>query len=140
MADFVYNEFKWQVMKEKHNLATDVVKVALFTSTHTPNKDSDVTYSSLTNEVAAGGGYTTGGAAIGSPTVTKDNTDDEGVFDGADVQWTSATITARYAVLYNTSAGGTNDLICIFDFGSDKSSTNGTFKIEWNAEGIINLT
>jgi len=111
----------------------------LVTSTYVPDIDLHDYKDDITNEVT-GAGYTAGGAEITTKTVTQDNTDDEGVFDGADVTWAASTITARGAVLYkDTTVATTSPVICYFDFVTDKSSSGGDFTIQWNAEGIINL-
>lgn len=140
MASVVYNSFKRDIMNGSIDLDTDTVKVMLVTSTYSPNIDSHTKRSDITNEVS-GTGYTAGGATLASPTVTVDNTDDEGVFDAADTSWSSSTITARGAVLYKSRGGASSadELICYVDFGSDITSTASTFQITWNAEGIINL-
>lgn len=122
------------------DLDTDVIRVALVTSTYTPNQDSHEDYADITNEVANGNGYVTEGEQIGGAAVTKDNTDNEGVFDGNDVTWAASTITARGAIVYKDSGtAGTSWFICYLDFGSDQSSSSGDFTIQWNAEGILNL-
>lgn len=139
MADVIFNSFKMKIMNGSIDLDTDTIKVALVTSTYTPNQDTHVFFSDVTNEVT-GTGYTAGGAALAGKAVTQDDTDNEGVFDANDVSWTTATITARAAVLYkDTGTGSTSPLICYIDFGADKVSTAGTFTIAWNAEGILNL-
>jgi hypothetical protein len=121
------------------DLDTDTIKVALVTSTYTPDIDAHDNFDDITNEVT-GTGYTAGGATLGSVTVTVDNTDDEGVFDAADTSWTSSTITARGAVIYkSTGTASTSKLICYVDFGSNITSTASTFQITWNSEGILNL-
>lgn len=136
----LYNSFKSAAMKADIDLETDTIKCALFTSSYTPNIDTQDFYNDLTGEVAAGGGYTSGGQALANKTVTTDNTDDEGVFDADDVAWTSSTITARYAVLYkDTGVASTSALIGYIDFSTDQSSVNATFTIARAAEGIINL-
>ena len=62
------------------------------------------------------------------------------VFDADDVAWTTSTLTARYAIIYkSTGTSSTSPLIGYIDFSSDKSSVTGTFTIQWNAEGILNL-
>lgn len=136
MASAVYNNFKEEVMEAVFNLATDSCKVALVTATYTVNVDSHTTYADLTNEVT-GTGYTAGGAALSSPTVTQDDTDDEGVFDAADTSWATSSITARAAVIYDTTAS--NKLICYVDFGANYTTVGGTFQITWATEGIINI-
>jgi len=64
------------------------------------------------------------------------------VLDAADVTWSSSTITARYAVLYNDSgaSNASKALIGYVDFGSNQSSTNGNFTITWDATGIVRIT
>lgn len=140
MANVIYNAFKKNIANGSIDLDTDTIKVALVTSTYTPNQDTHEFFSDVTNEVT-GTGYTAGGATLASKTVTADNTDNEGVFDAADVTWSSSTITARGAVVYkSTGTASTSPLICYIDFGADKVSDSGTFTIQWDAEGILNLT
>lgn len=139
MADVIYNSFKKKIMDGSIDLDTDTIKVALVTSTYTPDQDAHDFFDDVTNEVV-GTGYTAGGASLANKAVTADNTDNEGVFDADDVAWTTSTITARGAVLYkSTGTASTSALIAYLDFGSDKISTAGTFTIQWNAEGILNL-
>lgn len=140
MADVVYNSFKRDIMNGALDLDTDTIKVMLVTSAYAPDQDNHTKRSDVTNEVS-GTGYSAGGQAIANPSVTVDNVDNEGVFDGDDVTWASSTITARGAVLYKSRGGAAtaDELLCYFDFGSDKSSSNGNFTISWNSEGIINL-
>lgn len=139
MADIIFNNFKKLIMNGSIDLDTDTIKVALVTSSYTPDQDTHDFFDDVTNEVV-GTGYTAGGAALANKTVTADNTDNEGVFDADDVSWTTSTITARAAVLYkSTGTASTSALICYIDFGANKISTAGTFTIAWNAEGILNL-
>lgn len=141
MASVIYNRFKQGILAGDYDLdnAAVEVKVALVTSSYTPNIDTHEDYADLTNEVV-GDGYTAGGAILSNKAVTKDTTDDEGVFDADNVTWTSSTITARGAVVYvDTGTDGTSLLIAYFDFGGDKVSSAGNFTIEWNSEGIINV-
>jgi hypothetical protein len=139
MADVIYNNFKKLIMSGGIDLDTDTIKVALVTASYTPNQDTHDFFDDVTNEVA-GTGYTAGGATLAGAAVTADNTDNEGVFDANDVTWSTATITARAAVLYkSTGTASTSALIAYIDFGSDKVSTAGDFTLAWNAEGILNL-
>ena len=69
-----------------------------------------------------------------SPTVT------EGVttkLDGTDLTWTAVTLTARFAIIYNSSVS--DNLICCLDFGADKVATIGEFKIQWDSDGILTI-
>lgn len=139
MADVIYNSFKAKIMDGSIDLDTDTIKVALVTSSYTPNQDTHDFFDDVTNEVT-GTGYTAGGATLASKVVSVDTTDNEGVFDAADVTWSTSTITARAAVVYkSTGTAGTSALICYLDFTTDQTSTAGDFVIQWNAEGILNL-
>lgn len=138
MASGLYNSFKKKIMDGSIDLDTDTIKVALVTSGYTPDFDLHDFFDDVTNEVT-GTGYSAGGMALANKTVTQDNTDNEGVFDADDVSWTTATITARGAVLYkDTGSAATSPLIGYIDFGADKTSTAATFLISWSSEGIIN--
>lgn len=118
------------------NSGGDTIKVALVTSSYTPDLDTHDFFNDVTNEVS-GTGYTAGGATLGSQTLTLDTTNDRLVFDGADTTWTTSTITARAAVVYkSTGTASTSDLICYVDFTTDRSSDGGTFQITWHANGI----
>jgi hypothetical protein len=122
------------------DLDTDDIKVALVTSTYTPDQDAHDFFDDITNEVGASGSYAAGGSSLAGKAVTQDNTDNEGVFDANDLAFTSATITARAAILYkNTGVASTSPLIAYIDFGSNQSSSTGTFTIIWDSEGILNL-
>lgn len=139
MADVIYNNFKKLIMNGGIDLDTDTIKVALVTSSYTPNQDTHDFFDDVTNEVS-GTGYTAGGASLANKAVTADNTDNEGVFDADDVTWSTSTITARGAVIYkSTGTASTSALIAYIDFGSDQSSSAGNFTITWGAEGILNL-
>jgi len=139
MADVIYNSFKQKIMNGSIDLDTDTIKVALVTSSYTPNQDTHDFFDDVTNEVT-GTGYTAGGGALDNKAVTADTTDNEGVFDADDETWSTSTITARGAVLYkDTGTASTSPLICYIDFGADKSSSAGNFTVSWAAEGILNL-
>ena len=113
--------FKAQLYQGIHDLTTDVIKIALYTASADLNEDTTV-YSS-TNEVAATGTYSLGGAQLTPITV---NTSGYTAYVGfPNISWTGA-ITARCALIYNSSQG--NKSIAVLDFGSDKTST-GTFTI-----------
>lgn len=135
-----YNSYKKNCLDGTIDLVNDTIKVALVTSSYTPNIDSHAFFSDITNEVSDSGTYVAGGLALGTKTTTQDNTDNEGVFDSADYSLTGATITARYAIIYkDTGSSATSPLICYVDFGENRASVNGPFSITWNAEGIINV-
>ena len=125
------------------NLKSDTLKLSLHSSSWTPSVDDDDHFNDVDNEVSSSGSYTAGiagGYSLASVTVTTDDTDDEGVFDAADVSITSATITARYAIIRkDTGVSLTSPLVLYIDFGSNVSSTSGTFSIVFSSEGILNI-
>jgi len=120
---------------------SDTIKVMLCTSTYTPAQDTHVFKSDVTNEIT-GTGYTAGGATLGSKTLDYTAATNVIKFDGADVAWTSSTLTARYAVIYDDTPAtdATKPLLGYVDFGADQSTVNGTFTITWDAAGILKIT
>lgn len=119
------------------DLENNVVRVSLHTSAYVPDQDTHEFYDDVTDEVADGNGYTTGGAQIANMAVTYDADTNTVKIDGDDVTWPSSTITARIAVIYvDTGTASTSPLIGYVDFGEDKASNNGDFKIQWHADGI----
>lgn len=139
MASIIYNSYKGDALDGAVDLANDTIKMALVTSTYTPDIDADEFFDDITNEVV-GTGYVAGGGTLTGTTVTVDDTNDKGVFDAADETWATSTITARGAVVYkDTGVSSTSPLICYLDFTEDKTSTGGDFTVAFNASGIINL-
>lgn len=135
----VYGNFAKSLANKEIDLDSDTLKVMLCTSSYTPAQNTHQYKSDITNEVS-GTGYTAGGATLGSVTVAQSS----GTFtlDAADTSWSSSTITARYAVIYDStpSTDATRPLIAYVDFGADVVSTSGTFSITWNASGILTAT
>lgn len=142
MASKIYGPLLAKVFNKEVDYDTDTIKVALLSSAYTPNQDThDYLDDVIANEVT-GTGYTAGGQALASKTVTYDSTNNVTVLDAADVTWASSTITARYAVVYS-DAGATNALKVLLgyvDFGSDQSSTSGNFTLTWDSTGIFRFT
>ena len=103
----------------------NTLKIALYTSSASLGATSSAY--SATNEVS-GTGYTAGGVALSSQAVAYDSTNQVAYFDAADPSWSSATITARGALIYNNTKS--NASIAVLDFGSDYSSSNGTFQVQ----------
>ena len=142
MPSKLYGNFLAKALNKEVDWDTDTIKVALLTSSYTPNQDTHDYYDDVVGNEVSGTGYTTGGATLGSKTVTYDGTNNVIILDAADTTWSSSTITARYAVVYDDS-GATNAakaLIGYVDFGSDQSSTNGNFTITWDSTGIVRIT
>ena len=128
----IANAFKKQLLEGDQNFAStsgDKFKLALYTSSATLN--STTTAYSASNEVGNSGTYAAGGGAL-----TNSGTSiSDGVArcDFADLSFTGATITARGALIYNTSSAVTNAAVCVLDFGGDKTATSGTFTIQFPA-------
>ena len=140
MASAIYNSFKAHTMNGNVNLSSDTVYVMLVTD-YTVDIDAHEDRADVTASEVSGTGYTAAGAEITTLTVSIDDTDDEGVWDGTDVTWASSMISAEGAIIYKSSGASTTDyLIAYIDFGSAKSSSNGNFTIQWSTEGIVNLT
>jgi len=117
--------FKSELMQALHNFTTstgNAFKIALYTSSATLG--ATTTAYSATNEVT-GTGYTAGGNTLTNVTPTTSGT--TAFTDFADTTWSSATITARGALIYNST--NSNRAVCVLDFGADKTSTNGDFTI-----------
>jgi hypothetical protein len=135
----IYAKAFLSAFNKEIDLDSDTLKVMLCTSSYTPSQSTHQYKSSVTNEVT-GTGYTAGGATLGSVTVATSSL----VFtlDAADTSWTTSTITARYAVIYDSTPAtdATRPLIGYADFGADVSTTAGTFTITWDAAGICTVT
>ena len=122
------SSFKQQLFLGEHDLDTDVIKMALYISAAT--LDASTTVYSTSNEVSSSGtNYTAGGNTLTGATVSLSGT--TAFVDFADTSWTTATFTARGALVYNASKS--NKAIAVLDFGSDKTATNGTFTVQMPA-------
>ena len=124
----IANSFKQQLLEGEHNFKAsggDIFKLALYTSSATLNSATTV-YTS-TNEVTNTGTYTTTGGTL----VNSGTSQIGGVAfcDFADLSFTGVTLTARGALIYNTSATVTNAAVAVLDFTTDKSASDGTFTI-----------
>ena len=136
MASLIYNSAIDDMARGAIDFDTDSFKAMLVTSTYTPNKDTDLKRSAVTNEVV-GTGYTAGGVASVC-TVTKDTANDKVTLSFAAVSWASSTITARGLVYYKSRGGASSadELVAYNDFGSNVSSTGGTFSV---AASVVTL-
>ena len=142
MASKMYGNFLLKALNKEVDWDSDTIKVALVSSSYTPNQDTHDYWDDVVANEVSGTGYTAGGATLGSKTATYDSATNVVILDAADTVWASSTITARYAVIYD-DAGATNAqkvLVGYVDFGSDQSSTNGNFTVTWDATGIVRIT
>lgn len=120
------SSFKQQILLGEHDLDTDTIKIALYTSAATL---SAATTAYSTSDEVVGTGYTAGGNTLTGATVSLTGT--TAFVDFSDTTWTTATITARGALLYNSSKS--NKAVAVLDFGSDKTSTAGSFTVQFPA-------
>lgn len=117
------SSFKQQILLGEHDLDTDVIKLALYTSAATL---SAATTAYTTSDEVVGTGYTAGGNTLTGATVSLSGT--TAYVDFSDTTWSTATITARGALMYNSSKS--NKAIAVLDFGADKTSTAGDFTVQ----------
>lgn len=120
--------FKAEILDEQHDLAADTIKIALFTSS--ASLGASTTAYSTSNEIS-GTGYTAGGVALTSKTVSTTGT--TAFFDADDPTWTSASFTANGALIYNNT--NSDKAIAVLAFGGDFTVAGGTFKIVFPAAG-----
>jgi hypothetical protein len=141
MPSKLYGNFLLKALNKEVDFDTDTIKVALLTSSYTPDQDAHDYFNDVSSFEVSGTGYTAGGNTLASKTATYDSATNVIILDAADTTWASSTITARYAVVYDsTGTSSTSALIGYVDFGSDQASTNGNFTITWDATGIVRIT
>lgn len=128
--------FKQELLVGTHNFTTgtgDTFKLALYAigaggkASTTATLGASTTGFTTTGEVASSGSYATGGGTLTNVTPTTSGT--TAFTDFADLSFTTATITARGALIYNST--DTNKAVAVLDFGGDKTSTAGTFTIQF---------
>jgi hypothetical protein len=125
-GNFMCTSFKKEILEAVHNFKNSggsTFKIALYTNSASFN--AATTAYTTSNEVS-GTGYTAGGNTLTRVDPTTSGT--TAFTDFADTTWSSSTITARGAMIYNDSASG-NPAVVILDFGADKTSTNGDFTV-----------
>jgi len=124
------NSFKEEILEAVHDFGPTphTFKIALYTSSATLG--ASTTAYTASNEVT-GAGYTAGGETLTGVSATLSGS--TAIIDFADVSWTSASFTARGALIYNTSAS--NAAVLVLDFGSDQTVSNGTFEIQFPTAG-----
>ncbi len=137
--------FKQEILQGIHNFTSgsgggtttttgtgNTFKIALYTSS--ASLGAGTTAYTTSNEVS-GTGYTAAGNTLTNVTPTTSST--TALTDFADTTWSSSTITARGALIYNssTAAGSANRAVVVLDFGADKTSTSGDFTVQFPAAG-----
>lgn len=139
----VCNSFKTEVLGGIHDLDTDAIKIALIKANETGTYGASTTnYSSITgnSDEASGTNYSAGGNTLSGASITLDSS--TAIVDFNDTVWSSATISADGALIYNSSKS--NRAIAVIDFGGTVTSTAGDFTIQFPvaaaATAIIALT
>ena len=135
-GNFMCTSFKVELMRAVHNFTTstgNTFKLALYDNS--ASFTAATTAYTVTNEVANSGTYAAGGGTLTNVTPTSTGT--TAFTDFADLSFTSATITAYGALIYNDTAAG-NPTVCVLDFGGAKTSTSGTFTIVFPAADASN--
>lgn len=131
--------FKVQLLNGQQNFSADTFKLALYTSS--ASLDENTTAYTTSNEVASAGNYSAGGNTL-TVSVTPTNSGNVAFISFANTSWANATITAAGALIYNNSQS--NAAVCVLNFGGDKTSTNGTFAVNFPtadaSNAIIRLT
>ena len=130
----ICDSFKKELLQSKHDFDTssDTYKLAMFTSSATLGKST--TNYATANEVTSPSGYTAGGKALVNQGVKVSSS--VAITDFADLSFVGVTLTARGALIYNTTTdggSGTTDAVAVLDFGGDKTATSGTFTIQFPA-------
>ena len=135
-GNFMCTSFKVELMQAVHNFTTgtgNTFKLALYDNS--ASFTAATTAYTVTNEVANSGTYAAGGGTLTNVTPTSTST--TAFTDFADLSFTSATITAYGAMIYNDTAAG-DPSVCILDFGGAKSSSAGTFTIIFPTDDSTN--
>lgn len=134
-GDFMCTSFKSELLTASHDFTAstgDAFKIALYTNS--ASFTAATTDYTATNEVGDSGTYAAGGGTLTNISPTTSGT--TAYADFADITFTSATITARGALIYNSTLG--TNAVCVLDFGSDMTSTVGSFQISFPAADASN--
>ena len=127
----ICNSFKKELLEAKHNFTTaptgNKFKLAMYTNSATLGKST--TSYTTGSEVTSPAGYTAGGKGLVNTGTSVASS--VAITDFSDLSFTNVTLTARGALIYNTSNSNTG--VCVLDFGSDKTATAGTFTIQFPA-------
>ena len=130
----ICDSFKKELLQGKHDFDTssDTYKLAMYTNSASLGKST--TNYTTGNEVSSPSGYSAGGKALVNQGVKVSSS--VAITDFADLSFVGVTLTARGALIYNTTTdggSGTTDAVAVLDFGGDKTATSGTFTIQFPA-------
>ena len=129
----ICNSFKKELLQGKHDFDTssDTYKLAMYTSLATLSASTE---NYTTSQEVSSSGYTAGGGTLVNQGVKVSS--GVAITDFSDLSFTGVTLTARGALIYNTTTDGgsaTTEAVCVLDFGGDKTATSGTFTIQFPA-------
>jgi hypothetical protein len=141
----VANSFKKQLLEGEHKFqfsGGDTFKLALYVSTATLNS-ATTAYTSTGEVTGTGGQYTAGGGELVKPNPSTSISSGVAIVTFSDLSFTGVTLTARGALIYNTSSTVTNAAVAVLNFGTDKTATSGTFTIQFpnfsNTSAILRI-
>ena len=139
----ICNSFKEELFEAIHDFTPttgDVFKLALYDNTASIGADTTSYAAGISGQVGDTGQYVAGGGALVNALVSVNGT--TAFVDFNDLSFTGVTLTARGALIYNTSE--TNKSVCVLDFGGDKTATAGTFTIQFpdanDTQAIIRIS
>ena len=140
MADLIFDMAKEYIGDGTIDLDNDTLKVLLLADTYTPDQTDAVYADIIADEIAAANGYSTGGYTLQD--VTWANTAGVTKLDASDPVWSTASFTARYAVVYDDTPDSdpVDPLLCLLDFGANKTGQGGNFYITLHANGLMRAT
>ena len=139
----ITNSFKEDLLNGLHNFAVstgDVFKLALYDSSASIGADTTSYAAGISGQVGDTGQYVAGGGALVNALVSVNGT--TAFVDFNDLSFTGVTLTARGALIYNTSESSKS--VCVLDFGGDKTATSGTFTVQFpdanDTQAIIRIS
>lgn len=135
MASFIYPNAKLKMLGAEIDLDGHTFKALLLDSGHVPNSANTQLSNITGDELPSSGNY----ARVTLQNVTLGLNGTSVKFDASDLVWNSATFDASYLVIYDDTHAD-DLLLCLFDFGGSKSVSNGTFSVQFSADGIIVFT
>lgn len=119
---------------------TDTIKVAILTSAYTPDQDAHDFWNDVSANEASASGYTAGGAALTTKTVTYDTATNQIRLDADDVTWTSAVV-GRYLVVYkDTGTASTSPLLGYYDNAGADFGGGSSLTVTWDSTGVLRIT
>lgn len=138
----VYGKFLNSLMQKLIDVDSDTLKIALLSSSYTPDLDNHDFFDDVTSYQITATGYTAGGLALTGKLLSYNSSTNTWTFDCDNPSWTIVgTATARYAVIYDAtpSTDANRPLMFLVDLGEDKTATDGTFSLPIHADGLFTI-